>query len=463
MPGGLTRVADGTDPRAPWLELGDVSKDTWVLSDQPVEQFSLLAQRQASQRLAPRRPRFAEPHGRQPVLARPLYGARGRRRALAAQSRDPPGRRDGLDAHARVARARRRDADRAEAPVGAPRPPRDAGRARSRASEELWTILFDPECKDGLATVLGNVQRNAEAVRERLSFDTFRILRDLTEVSQSWELSPGPRDRRRAAPLESAHSISGGVQRHGRREHDARLRLAVPRHGPPPRAHARDDSDDSAARRARRRAGRRRARAAARARGQHDDLSRALSSRAAACRPCSTCCCATRRIRARPCTRSSTLDEHIAHLPSERGRRHPDGRSTPRDAPAATSSSSRIPSSSAAASARFDTRIELDRLMRRIERDVHELSDHIAERFFSHSSPTRVGGAGAAEADACCTTFATRRRSATRRSCRSRITCCILRRARTRSRRASRARRSSTRSPPSTRSATTTSAIPFSI
>ena len=41
---------------------------------------------------------------------------------------------------------------------------------------------------------------------------------------------------------------------------------------------------------------------------------------------------------------------------------------------------------------RFDTRLELDRLMRRIERDVHELSDHIAERFFSHSSPTRVSG-----------------------------------------------------------------------
>ena len=47
----LTRVADGTDPRAPWLEIGDVSKDTWMLSDQPVEQFSLLAQRQANQRL----------------------------------------------------------------------------------------------------------------------------------------------------------------------------------------------------------------------------------------------------------------------------------------------------------------------------------------------------------------------------------------------------------------------------
>jgi hypothetical protein len=41
---------------------------------------------------------------------------------------------------------------------------------------------------------------------------------------------------------------------------------------------------------------------------------------------------------------------------------------------------------------RFDALVELDRLSRRIDRDVHELSDHIAERFFSHSSPRRVAG-----------------------------------------------------------------------
>ncbi|HLF12817.1 MAG TPA: circularly permuted type 2 ATP-grasp protein, partial [Gammaproteobacteria bacterium] len=51
MPGGLTRILLGSDPRAAWLEAGDVSKDTWILSDQPVEQFSLLAQRQDSRRL----------------------------------------------------------------------------------------------------------------------------------------------------------------------------------------------------------------------------------------------------------------------------------------------------------------------------------------------------------------------------------------------------------------------------
>ena len=123
---------------------------------------------------------------------------------------------------------------------------------REAVERELWTILFDPECKDGLATVLGNVRRNAEAVRERLSFDTFRILRDLTEVIHGWELSPGHETDDALRLLEPADPISRGFQRHGHGEHDARLRLALPRHGAPARAVARDDPADPAARRARR-------------------------------------------------------------------------------------------------------------------------------------------------------------------------------------------------------------------
>src|SRR4029079_11443740 len=62
---------------------------------------------------------------------------------------------------------------------------------REAVQRELWNVLFDPESREGLATVLGTVRRNAEAVRERLSFDTFRILRDLTEVVNSGELTSG--------------------------------------------------------------------------------------------------------------------------------------------------------------------------------------------------------------------------------------------------------------------------------
>ena len=278
--------------------------------------------------LAPRRPRLAEPHGGQPVLARPLHGARGRRRALAAQPRHPLGRRDGLDAHARIARARRRDADRAETPIGAPRPARHAGRARGRGARALDDPVrsrVQGRARDRARQRAAQRRGRARAVVVRHVPHPARPHRRQSVVGAFAE----PRDRRRAAPLESPHSIPGGVQRHGRGEHDARLRLAVPRHGPPPRAHARDDPDDPAACRARRRAGRRRARAAARARGQHDDLSRALSSRAAA------------RRRARPLAvrrdesalgRVPDRDARRAHRAAadERGRRHPDGRSTPR-------------------------------------------------------------------------------------------------------------------------------------
>ena len=89
----------------------------------------------------------------------------------------------------------------------------------------------------------------------------------------------------------------------------------------------------------------------------------------------------------------ATLDEHIGRLPSGADERHSDGGPTPRDA-TQERAQARRPGRAGYGVVRFDTRIDLDRLLRRIERDVHELSDHIAQRFFSHSSATRVGGAG---------------------------------------------------------------------
>ena len=190
MPGGLTRIAAGSDPRAAWLEAGDVSKDTWVLSDQPVEQFSLLAQRQDSSRLhrggrdLPSRAadslfwlgRYTERAEGAVRLFRSLVirlgGEMGSTRSVVSPERVVS--MLIVQKHLSARRGRRAMQE-----------------GREAVERELWTILFDPECKDGLATVLGNVRRNAEAVRERLSFDTFRILRDLTEVIYSWQLSPG--------------------------------------------------------------------------------------------------------------------------------------------------------------------------------------------------------------------------------------------------------------------------------
>lgn len=390
MPGGLTRVADGTDPRAPWLEIGDVSKDTWVLSDQPVEQFSLLAQRKASQRLhrggrdLPSRTadnlfwlgRYTERAEGAVRLLRSLVirlgGEMGSTRTLVSPERVVSMLM--VQKHISARRGRHVMQEGSEA-----------------VRRELWTILFDHESKDGLATVLGNVQRNAEAVRERLSFDTFRILRDLTEVSQSWELSPGHETddalRLLNRLIQYLAAFNGMVAEnmthgYGWRFLDMGRRLE--------RTRAMIQMVQQLAVRGDGQAG-----------GELELLLELADSNMTY----------RGRYQAAPqlaavldlllCDETNprsavyqiaTLDEHIAHLPTseDEGILTADQRLVTR---LLNELKLADPVELGETVTRFDTRLELDRLMRRVERDVHELSDHIAERFFSHSSPTRVGGA----------------------------------------------------------------------
>jgi uncharacterized alpha-E superfamily protein len=263
---------------------------------------------------------------------------------------------------------------------------------REAVQEELWTILFDADCKDGLATVLGNVQRNAEAVRERLSFDTFRILRDLTEVSQSWELSPGHETddalRLLNRLIQYLAAFNGMVAENmthgygwrfldmGRRLERTRAMIQMIQ-----QLAVRGDVQEGV------------------------ELLLELADSTMTYRA---------RYQAAPqlpavldlllCDETNprsavyqivTLDEHIAQLPSG----DKDGLLTA-DQRVVTRLKNELKLADAvelgSGVVRFDTRVDLDRLLRRIERDVHELSNHIAERFFSHSAPTRVGGAGSA-------------------------------------------------------------------
>jgi uncharacterized alpha-E superfamily protein len=262
---------------------------------------------------------------------------------------------------------------------------------REAVQQELWTILFDPECKDGLATVLGNVRRNADAVRERLSFDTFRILRDLTEVSQSSELSPGHETddalRLLNRLIQYLAAFNGMVAENmthgygwrfldmGRRLERVRAmaqlvqQLAV-------RGEGHDDgalelllelADSTMTYRGRYHAA--------------PQLSAVLDL---------LLCDETNPRSA--IYQIATLDEHIRHLPTgeDEGMLTADQRLVTR---LKNELKLADPVELGSGVVRFDTRIDLDRLLRRIERDVHELSDHIAERFFSHSSTMRVGGA----------------------------------------------------------------------
>ena len=391
MPGGLTRVADGTDPHAPWLELGDVSKDTWVLSDQPVEQFSLLAQRKANQRLnrggrdLPSRTadnlfwlgRYTERAEGAVRLLRSLVirlgGEMGSTRTLVTPERVVAMLM--AQKHLSTRRGRRAMLDGAEA-----------------VQQELWTILFDPECKDGLATVLGNVQRNAEAVRERLSYDTFRILRDLTEVSHSTELSQGHETddalRLLNRLIQILAAFNGMVAEnmthgYGWRFLDMGRRLE--------RTRAMIQMIQQLA-----------VRGDAQTGGELElllelaDSTMTYRARYHAAPQLSAVLDLLLCDETNPRSaiyQIATLDEHISHLPSgaEEGILLPDQRLVTR---LLNELKLADPVELGGGVIRFDTRIDLDRILRRIERDVHELSDHIAERFFSHSSPTRVGGAG---------------------------------------------------------------------
>jgi uncharacterized circularly permuted ATP-grasp superfamily protein/uncharacterized alpha-E superfamily protein len=393
MPGGLTRVADGTDPQASWLEISDVSKDTWVLSDQPVEQFSLLAQRQASRRLhrggrdLPSRTadnlfwlgRYTERAEGAVRLLRSLVirlgGEMGSTRMLVSPERVVS-----------MLMAQRH--------LSARRGRRAMQEGREAVQEELWTILFDPECKDGLATVLGNVQRNAEAVRERLSFDTFRILRDLTEVSQHWELSPGHETddalRLLNRLIQYLAAFNGMVAENMTRGYSWRF-LDMGRRLERTRAMIQMVQQLAV-------------RGDAQAGGELDlllelaDSTMTYRARYQATPELSAVLDLLLCDETNP--RSAVyqigrLDEHIAHLPSggEEGILTADQRIVTR---LLNELKLADPIELGSGIVRFDTRIDLDRLLKRAERDVHELSDHIAERFFSHSSPTRVGGASRA-------------------------------------------------------------------
>ena len=76
-------------------------------------------------------------------------------------------------------------------------------------------------------------------VRDRLSIDTWRIL---NQLHQDFRLRHGRIQlRRRAGAPEPDDHRPGGVQRHGDGEHDARPRLALPRHRPPARARGQRD------------------------------------------------------------------------------------------------------------------------------------------------------------------------------------------------------------------------------
>jgi len=199
MPGGLTRVITRGTSNILQTQPGDISKDTWVVSPEPVETVTLLPSADAplilrrSSRDLPSRAadnlfwfgRYLERLQHAVRLLRALVSrvggesrASGRRvslqRALAL-----------LEAQRHITAAR---ADRAiqGGPLGVAR--------------ELSFVLFDKECSDGLVSLLDNVKRLAEELRERLSLDTWQLVTNLIQIGEERPVGFG-HDVRPAASL----------------------------------------------------------------------------------------------------------------------------------------------------------------------------------------------------------------------------------------------------------------------
>lgn len=188
MPGGLARVAQNGRSRVPWLTPGDITKDVWVLSDGPADTFSLLADQHMRLR---RGGRDLPSRAADNLfwLGRYAERAEGAVRMLRSLVMYLSGEATSL-----------RDAQTLDRLVSllvvqqhltSRRAKRALGEGMRAVEAELWAILFDPDSPDGMASVLGNVSRIADLVRERLSTDTWNILKSMSDLTRDWKIRPG--------------------------------------------------------------------------------------------------------------------------------------------------------------------------------------------------------------------------------------------------------------------------------
>ena len=177
MPGGLTRVAASAESKVVTMQRGGGSKDTWVLTDQPVSTFSLLPSVHRPIRLSRAGGDLSSRHAdnfywlgryveRAESVVRLLRGILVRLteksgmsevpelalllRALTAQTRTFPGFLD------------QSRPESLEQPEG-----------------ELLSVIFDRERSGSLASTLVLLQRVAFRVRDRISVDMWRALSQL--------------------------------------------------------------------------------------------------------------------------------------------------------------------------------------------------------------------------------------------------------------------------------------------
>lgn len=176
MPGGLTRFGASPHTLVVSMQRGGGSKDTWVLSDRPVAEFSLLQPPQAPVELTrvggdlPSRVadnlywlgRYVE---RSEAISRLSRGV-----LLRIADQPTSGTTPELPPLVRALSKRPLDAS-----LFAKEPENLAG----RAEHELLHTLFSPQAVDGLWQTLTCLQNTASMVRDRISLDTWRIIKSV--------------------------------------------------------------------------------------------------------------------------------------------------------------------------------------------------------------------------------------------------------------------------------------------
>ena len=179
MPGGLTRVAPDADGRFIAMQRGGSSKDTWIISETPVEELSLLST--ASQTIELRRTgnnlpsRLADNFfwmGRYSERA----DATARLLRCALQRFNPE--RTGGSLPALVSVLRTLEAH-GQLPDAAARPEL---RQNPEAFEaELLSAIFNPASAGSLCGIIDQLFRVGMAVRDRTSTDMWRVINRLNE------------------------------------------------------------------------------------------------------------------------------------------------------------------------------------------------------------------------------------------------------------------------------------------
>lgn len=189
MPGGLTRVSNTADSRVTSMQRGGGSKDTWIISDGPVSNFSLLSGDVAASATALSNDSFDLPSrvaDNLYWLGRYIERTEGMVRLLRAilvrltddaQEDDSPELASLLKAlHAVTAG-------------------KFGGKTKAKIDRTITpearvlAAMFNPDAPNGLGQSLTQARRLASIARDRISLDTWRIL---SQLGRDYQAIAGP-------------------------------------------------------------------------------------------------------------------------------------------------------------------------------------------------------------------------------------------------------------------------------